>query len=615
MNTAGTIDQGVFKAPSAVPLAIPQDLLLIHDLVGGDLPEASSSSRALASEGHNSPTTRTSEAEEGDAGSIASSSGEDSLSEDGDIDMKTDIPSREGEADKGGDSEEEVEAGLLGGDEGGDPMTMPDSSPENSDSDTTESDSDDADVIEEFNPAKMRELLDGIDDDDDEGGASGGRPVTVHEVLNEEVAIPNVTEVDPKETLERVGEVLSVLQDKIVIVKGLASQIAGHAPQRVLDTDTLLVFEDRKVLGYIHETFGPTHQPLYQVRFNDKFPLDRERAQTSRPIFHVPNRSHFVFVEKLKLAKGSDASNAHDEEPGDDEVEFSDDEEEAAYKRMVKERRSGSRASSRAATPGVSARRDYDSFDDAFRSNNPYDEYGAYDVNYDAGPSRPLPIPYDDPYSDSFSSITADRDGDSGMRFNDIGSDAGHQGSIRPRSMGVGDSGQSAHSNDRNLGSGPRHHHTRGRGRGGHRHKQPERGRRGRGRASPQHSQRQQVSPQQGGSHDYSPGLTPPSGFIPPYSQQLGYGGGAGEWNYSAQPVPPQPPVFGYGLQNTFPGVQPHINPRFANQLAFNYSQMSRIPQTPSGVGSPSPSEKCDTGNSDLQVAGHHHYQWEEGSG
>ena len=52
----------------------------------------------------------------------------------------------------------------------------------------------------------------------------------------------------------------------------------------------------------------------------------------------MPNRSNFVFVEKLKLAKGSDASNAHDEEPGDDEAEFSDDEKEAAYKRTLKER-------------------------------------------------------------------------------------------------------------------------------------------------------------------------------------------------------------------------------------------------------------------------------------
>ena len=45
-----------------------------------------------------------------------------------------------------------------------------------------------------------------------------------------------------------------------------------------------------------------------------------------------------MFVDRLKLAKGSDASNAHDEEPGEEEVEFSDDEQEAAYKRMLKER-------------------------------------------------------------------------------------------------------------------------------------------------------------------------------------------------------------------------------------------------------------------------------------
>ena len=88
-------------------------------------------------------------------------------------------------------------------------------------------------------------------DDEDEGGGSGGRLVTAHEDLNEDIAIPDVVEVDSKEILERVGEILSVLRDKIVIVKGLASQIPGHAPYRVLDTDTLLVFEDRKVLGYV----------------------------------------------------------------------------------------------------------------------------------------------------------------------------------------------------------------------------------------------------------------------------------------------------------------------------------------------------------------------------
>ena len=153
-------------------------------------------------------------------------------------------------------------------------MVRPDSSPENSDSDT--SDSEDSSVVEEFNPVKMRELLDSIDDEDDEGGGGGGggsgaRPATVHEVLNEDVAVPGIVEVDPKETLERVGEIHSVLQDRIVIVKGLAHQVAGRASDRVLDIETLLVFEDRKVLGYVSSSFRLLHPlsltPLSRDRF------------------------------------------------------------------------------------------------------------------------------------------------------------------------------------------------------------------------------------------------------------------------------------------------------------------------------------------------------------
>lgn len=58
-----------------------------------------------------------------------------------------------------------------------------------------------------------------------------------------------------------------------------------------------------------------------------------------RDVYHVPARSKFVSVSYLKqMFKGSDASNAHDEEPGDDELEFSDDEAEREHKRTLKER-------------------------------------------------------------------------------------------------------------------------------------------------------------------------------------------------------------------------------------------------------------------------------------
>jgi hypothetical protein len=122
MNTIKAIDADGLKVPSA----IPQDLLLIHDLVGGDLLGASSSSQTLAAELNDPLGPGTSKAEEDDTDSIASSSGDDSLDDAGDVDMlKRDHPSKAAaEGEKGADSEEEVEAGLLDGGEGGDPMTM-----------------------------------------------------------------------------------------------------------------------------------------------------------------------------------------------------------------------------------------------------------------------------------------------------------------------------------------------------------------------------------------------------------------------------------------------------------------------------------------------------------
>lgn len=121
MNTIKTSESDGFK----VPTTIPQDLLLIHDLVGGDLPQASSTSQNRAAESGDSPGTRTAKSEEDDTDSIASSSGEDSLDDEGDVDMlKAAAPVKTEEVDKGAESEEEVEAGLLGGSKGGDPMTM-----------------------------------------------------------------------------------------------------------------------------------------------------------------------------------------------------------------------------------------------------------------------------------------------------------------------------------------------------------------------------------------------------------------------------------------------------------------------------------------------------------
>ena len=66
--------------------------------------------------------------------------------------------------------------------------------------------------------------------------------------------------------------------------------------------------------------------------------MDTEKVQIGKPVFHVPCKSFYVFVQQIKHLKGSDASNVHDEEPGEDELEFSDDEQEAAHKKAQAQR-------------------------------------------------------------------------------------------------------------------------------------------------------------------------------------------------------------------------------------------------------------------------------------
>ncbi|RDX51141.1 NAF1-domain-containing protein [Lentinus brumalis] len=491
----------------AVPSAVPQDLLLIRDIIG-DIPVPSTAKLSEAS-------TRS------------------------DPDHGTDSDT---------DSEQEVEAGILV-DVGEDDVDAPSESTSDSDS------SSDSEDEEEMSARKTREKpvrAEMDEDDDGEPAATSEAQVrTKNEVVEADVVIPEISEVSADEQLEKVGEIMNIL-DKVVIVKGVASQFANRGSERALDSDTLLVFEDRKVFGYIFETFGPTSEPLYQVRFNQKFPLDPEKVQVGRPVFHVPTKSHYVFVQQLRHLKGSDASNVNDEEPGDDELEFSDDEAEAAYKRAQTQRREQSRArsvmSSRHSTPVPARMRDQDMIDDPYGGSSSYAESRPYnDMDFAAGPSRPAPIPYDDPYSDAYGTAPPEFVSEE----------------EEPRKSPVSPS-QASRGHDRGRGRGrggprdlPSRHEEFGGGRGrGRRHNDRDRGRgrgRGRGRTDPTHPPRSLSPTSLAIAH--ATGQYADGSAVPPDMN------GGGDWGYPQYP-PMQPFDFAFPYQ--FPQVQPHINPRFA---------------------------------------------------
>ncbi|SPO26466.1 related to NAF1 - nuclear assembly factor [Ustilago trichophora] len=243
-----------------------------------------------------------------------------------------------------------------------------DDSDDSSDSDSSSSgdSSDDEDDDEGDDARSVGLALAGDDDDDEEGGGASGSiaPATKNEILAPDVEQPTVQELTDgeKQTLRKLGKVHSIV-DSVVVVEQDVQQSskqpsdvanAGSVPvdstgrqgeregeYSVLDTGSLLCFEDGKVLGLVFETFGSIHNPMYSIRFSSAAAIDREVVKTGKGVFYLPAQSTYVLTQLLRSIKGSDASNMWDEEVAEDEIDYSDDEQEAEAKRRAKAIRSG----------------------------------------------------------------------------------------------------------------------------------------------------------------------------------------------------------------------------------------------------------------------------------
>jgi len=307
----------------------------------------------------------------------------------------------------------------------------------------------------------------------------------------------------------------------------------------------------------------------------------------SREVFHVPSRSNFVFLREIKKLKGSDASNVHDEEPAEDELEFSDDEAEAAHRQRMKKkyafclvyraemltipRRSASRASS--LQPSAVAPQSYE--DDISNTSayvgTAFDAYGPYDADYGLAPRRPPPMPYDDPYADEYSNINPTSTTQVAAEDTKDRETSYRNSSFPERSRGRG-----------RYKRGD----TRARGRG--------RGQGGRGSGSSRWSRQPPLNKEES-IEPYSPNDPRPltsgssahvaSGqntFAIPYDSQPPHfqGSGFGPWAGFSQGQAFGFAAQGYQQQST---VQPHINPRFASAFGLNLypSPYAQFPQQP----------------------------------
>ncbi|KAL5640388.1 hypothetical protein ACGC1H_007595 [Rhizoctonia solani] len=405
-------------------------------------------------------------------------------------------------------------------------------SSDDSDSDLSDSSSDVKMRVTKY-PARKQpafQVSNDSDIEDDEGAPSGSITQyagTKNEVVLPEVKSPELAVVPPEEVIELIGEVMTVI-DSVVVIKGYTSGV-----DRVLDTDSLLVFEDRNVFGVVFETFGAVKQPLYSVRFPSASVIDKDTIRVGRQVFHVPARSNFVFTNEIARIKGSDASNLHDEEVGDDQLDFSDDEAEAQWRRNRKEAKRGqaslhdSANSVREGTPKqpkleIPALLPYPVADDGDvpYSTLPYD---------DVPDPRPAPAAYD-PYLEHEDEVPTVS---TAPQTRTESEPSGSRGRGRDRGRRRGSPNQ--HRNER-------HNDDRGR---------PRRGRGGRGRGRGDRRQGR-------GGGNFSEQY--PTDYYPdPSSMMYAMANATGQYPYVPQEEGYNPVNGGYWEQ----GAMPHINPRF----------------------------------------------------
>ena len=226
--------------------------------------------------------------------------------------------------------------------EGGAAEFEADSSPYESSSDSSDSsdsddsDSDDEDAYNLLSPAEQARILmlgDGGSDDEGGGGkggkSSGNQLRTKNEVPEEVIPKPDVVLAADTPVTE-LGSVTSIVDTMVLI----AATTSGEF--RVLESGSLLCLEDRSVIGVVAETLGRVQEPLYVVRFTSPPDIAAAGLEKGTKVYYPESHATFVFTAALKAYKGSDASNLHDEEVGDEEIEFSDDEKEMEHKRRVK---------------------------------------------------------------------------------------------------------------------------------------------------------------------------------------------------------------------------------------------------------------------------------------
>jgi len=201
------------------------------------------------------------------------------------------------------------------------------SSEASSDDDSEEESEEEYELLDAQEQAKI--LMRDIVDADEDGGAPQSGPLRTANEHDEIIPPkPDIT-VTPDMRITRLGTVENIIEG-IVVIK---ADTAGD--YQVLEYGSALCLEDRTVIGSVMDTLSRVREPRYTMGFKDPEEVEALGITVETPIYYVEDHSKTLFTKPLQGMKFTDASNMDDEEA--DEMEFSDDEKEAEYKRNLKQ--------------------------------------------------------------------------------------------------------------------------------------------------------------------------------------------------------------------------------------------------------------------------------------
>jgi rRNA processing protein Gar1 len=182
-------------------------------------------------------------------------------------------------------------------------------------------------------PLQIREMIDRAlnEDGDDEDGPVKGSSSAAHDLgLPEQPLSMEGISVSSDDVLEPAGMVLSVF-DGMVVVQGLEGP-------KALDESSVLCLGDRTVIGRVEEVFGPVTCPLYALRWAGKQDAPSSLCSGAN-VFSVPRLCGFIPLDEIKSTRERASIDVLGADEGEEEVYFSDDEQEAEFMKVRSKRK------------------------------------------------------------------------------------------------------------------------------------------------------------------------------------------------------------------------------------------------------------------------------------